>query len=236
VATSPDGEDLVLTNAKSGIVQIIDVAAPEEANRVNVEGRPLGVAISPDGSRAFMANNHKKRIDVIDVKTGRLAPAIPTPGGGEPSTVAISRDGIRLFTDDGSSVSVLDIRTLRFIDTYRVGDNPSRIVVSPDGNTGYAAGQHEGVVQYDTRSGEQTGIYPTGGFVSSLALSADGKTLYLTSVDSERIVALDTAHMTSVNEIGLQGIPGDLVLSNDGRNLYAFHRLQGQISVVSTGL
>lgn len=95
VKITPDGKRALVSNAESGDVAVFDVAARKEVARIpmgvqageHLEARlfdeqfgqspvPVGILITPDGKRAFVANTNADLVTVLDLEklavSGRL--------------------------------------------------------------------------------------------------------------------------------------------------------------------
>ena len=68
----------------------------------------------------------------------------------------------------------------------------------------------------------------------NLALSPDGKELYVAGEASGTVVVIDTSTRTKVAEIPTGGQPNDVTFSPDGRRAYATNRLDDSLSVIDT--
>jgi len=73
-------------------------------------GQPLAVAITSDGTRAYVPDAGSNTVSVIDIATNTLVANIPVNGG---TGVAITPDGTRAHVTNQSSntVSVIDTAT-----------------------------------------------------------------------------------------------------------------------------
>ena len=58
--------------AAGGFVAVIDTTTKAVISRVTIGGRPIGVAIDPDGSFVYVADNANNKIFVIDTTTNTL--------------------------------------------------------------------------------------------------------------------------------------------------------------------
>ena len=94
---------------------------------------PFGVAVTPDGSRAYIANENYTSpqsvgsVSVIDTTTNTVTATIDFGSGKAPNDVAVSPDGTRAYVTNagyGNSVSVIDTATNTVIDTIAVGVQP----------------------------------------------------------------------------------------------------------------
>lgn len=81
------------------------------------KGKPVGVVVSPDGRRVYVANGGTNTVSVIDAGTQRVVGRIPV--GRRPWGIAITPNGRRLYTANGVSddVSVIDTATNQVIGT-----------------------------------------------------------------------------------------------------------------------
>ncbi|MBI4165576.1 MAG: YncE family protein [Acidobacteria bacterium] len=116
-AFTPDGRYALITSSGANVVQIVDTArlagflrrnpAVEIANRLDsarqfVIGRlptgadPRGVAVSPDGRKAYVANRMDDSLTVVDLARLRVTSTIDLGGPKEDSRL---RRGERLFRD-----------------------------------------------------------------------------------------------------------------------------------------
>lgn len=119
VAVSPDGNRLAVTAGGTHELILLGLPLPfvafggpgdhiepallrdkERFRRVDLGGRPLGVAFTPDGSRVVVANYLSNALQVVDVATAALSKAIPLGGPAEPS---LARRGEAVFYDAGRS-------------------------------------------------------------------------------------------------------------------------------------
>lgn len=118
VAIAPDKSRIYVTSSGSEIVTVLDVprllrfiharphaqpvsfardlsaSANYVVERIAVGHDPRGVALTPDGSRLFVANRLEDTISVIDTRTNRVASTIALAG---PKTVSPLRHGEQTF-------------------------------------------------------------------------------------------------------------------------------------------
>jgi YVTN family beta-propeller protein len=63
-------------NTGSNNVSVIDLLTPSPPKTIAVGTRPVHVAVSPDGTRAFVANNGSNSLSVIDTVTRTVSDTI----------------------------------------------------------------------------------------------------------------------------------------------------------------
>ena len=91
------------TPGSGGTVTAIDTRTREIVGVTELEGaegKPVGVVVSPDGRRVYVANGGAGRLSVVDAATLDVVGSIPV--GRRPWGVAISADGKRVYTSTAS--------------------------------------------------------------------------------------------------------------------------------------
>jgi YVTN family beta-propeller protein len=114
----------------SNTVSVIDTAANTvEAATIPVGTSPRGVAITPDGKHAYIANLISNAVSVID--TAMKAATIPV--GDDPFLVAVAPDGKHAYVTNltSNNVSVIDTASDTVTATARVGRNPVGVDIVP---------------------------------------------------------------------------------------------------------
>ena len=157
-----------------------------EANGVQhipVGDRPRGIAISPDGREAYVANAGDNTVSVIDTATKEVVDTITV--GREPQGVAFAPDGATVYVTNvkDNTVSVIATATRAQTTTIAVGRSPQSIAVTPDGQWAYVPNFEDNTVTVidltmDTPRPEPivVGERPVG-----VAVSVDGTRVYVTN-------------------------------------------------------
>ena len=135
IAMAPDGEVAYVANqcgddpncASEGTVSVLDIAIATIVQTIPI-GQPnsQGVAVAPDGSRAYVSNTTNDTVSVIDTTTNRVVGAAIAVCGA-PSGLAVTPDGQFIFVanQDDASVSVIAADTNAVVATVPVGNHPS---------------------------------------------------------------------------------------------------------------
>jgi YVTN family beta-propeller protein len=114
----------------------------------------LGVAITPDGTRAYVTTNQELTLSVIDIATNAVAATIPAAGTWG---VAITPDGTRAYvTNNGSNtISVIDTATNTVVATVPVGVGPFGVAITPapQGPSRIEQCKHGGYLQFALPAG-----------------------------------------------------------------------------------
>jgi YVTN family beta-propeller protein len=134
------GSVAAVSNLLDDSITILEAAPPRLTVRaaIPVGDEPRGVALSPDGRRAFVALAGEDAVATVDLSTRQVTARIPV--GDEPWHLALTPDGARLAVGENlsRSVRVLDAadgRTLYAVDLR--GPNVRQLAVSPDGAWAY---------------------------------------------------------------------------------------------------
>src|SRR5690606_9618414 len=101
-----------------------DVAADSLVDTVGVGVAPSGVAITLDGTQAYVTNLGSDDLSVIDTDSGAVIATIPA--GVTPMEVAITPDQTVAYVTNISAgtVSVIDLAAAGVVETIPVGLDP----------------------------------------------------------------------------------------------------------------
>jgi YVTN family beta-propeller protein len=90
-------EFVYVTNGGFDTVSVIATANDEVIDTIPVEGNPRGVAITPDGTKAYVVSSKSHDVSVIATDGHKVIATIPVTNGW-PSRVAISPDGTTMLS------------------------------------------------------------------------------------------------------------------------------------------
>ncbi len=126
---------------------------------------PSGMAIGPRGARLYVANANSDTVSVIDTRTDSVVetidcrPGSRLPFGSGSNALAVAPDGATLYVANGTNNAVAVVRL-----GARAAEVP-RLEVPVESAV--------------------AGFIPTGWYPGALALSADGRTLFVANVKGE---------------------------------------------------
>ncbi|WP_454786384.1 Ig-like domain-containing protein [Mycobacterium antarcticum] len=241
VEVAPSGTLLYIIDT-SGSVLVIDTDNNTFAGTpIPVGSSPVSAAVSPSSATVYVVNNGSNTVSVIDTTTITVTNTIAV--GGSPNAVAASPDGQRVYVANrtSGSVSVINTTTDTVTHTIPVGTLPAAVVVSPDGMQLYVANSYspfanslsETVLVIDTATNTVTGSVSVGS-PGGLAVSPDGKLLYVTNFDDDTVSVIDTRTSTILDTITVGTFPTELAVSPDGGRLYVINQLGYTVSVIDT--
>jgi YVTN family beta-propeller protein len=107
---------------------------------------PVGVAITPDDSRAYVANFNGDSVSVIATATNSVVATVPV--GSAPYGVTITPDGTRAYVvnEYDGTVSVIATATNIVVATVTVGNYPNGVAITPDGTRVYVVNSNDSTV------------------------------------------------------------------------------------------
>ena len=205
VAVSGDGKTLVAANFENDSLSIVDTATRTVTNEVHfftpggavAQGEfPYDAVIVSDrkgaARTAYVTSQRDDEVMAVDIASGSFS---SIPVGDQPNRMVLSSDQSTLYVLNANSddISVIDTsrqkvkRTLQLsrpFDPYK-GLNANAAALSPDENTLYVAlGTENAIAVVDLRSGEVEGRIPTGWYPTSVSVSKNGSTLYVSTFKS----------------------------------------------------
>lgn len=207
--------NLFMGNANRGQVPLSDLVI----STINVGVTPAGIAITPDGSKAYIANNNNYAITyeggakcdsvtVIDLAT-KTTKLITDPSFNQPYTITISPNGATAYVTNsaGSTITIINVATDTVTGTIVGFDGPSGMVITPNGLTGY-------VNNYGATPGVGSG---------------NGTTVRVVNLNTNTIVG---------GPITVGQAPAALAISPNGSYVYSINYMtgltDGTISVIQT--
>ena len=177
----------------------IDTVAPSNQTKQPFSGShfPEGVAVSPGGTKVYLANRGDGTVSVFAALIGAVAntTSVGTVSvGSDPEGVAVSPDGGKVYVANFSdgTVSVIDTSTNppTVSATISVGSNPEGVAVSPDGSKVFIANSGSNsvsVIQQNTVVATiNVGQHPTG-----VVVSPDGTKVYVANANSSTVSVIE---------------------------------------------
>ena len=225
---------------------MIDTATDAVTATVSVGSYPLGVAVSPNGSRAYVANDGSGTVSVIDTATDAVTATVAV--GANPDGVAVSPDGSRVYVTNqcASYVSVIGAATNSVVASVNVGANPTGVAVSPDGGQVYVANGGSGTVSViDTATNSVVANVNVGISPAGVAVSPDGSRVYVVNGGSGTVSVIDPATDATVASpiaVGVYPVslgefvgPGALVATNSSASGNAGTQISSTVPTLVNG-
>ena len=166
-----DGRWFLASTEFSGQVVKVDTATMELAAHVTVGGLPIDVKVAPDGSVAYVTNQGRHGVSVIDPVSMTEIGFITTARGAH--GLNVSRDATSLYVSNrlDGSITVIDLASRAVAATWKVGGSPDMMQVSADGSQLWVSNRYHGSVSViDTGSGAVLHTIATGPGAHGLSL------------------------------------------------------------------
>lgn len=200
-----------------------------------------GLDVSKDGKTLVAANFENDSVSIVDTSSRKVLQEIRffVPGGkvatGEfPFDVALkntnSGAAVKAFVSSqrDNEVLAVDLATSA-IARIPVGDQPNKVLLSPDQSLLYVAnGNSDSVSVINTNSNRvvqsislsRPGDKYKGSNPNSLALSPDGRTLYVTLGGENAVAVVNLSNSRAIGRIPTGWYPNSVSVSRDGKKLY----------------
>jgi YVTN family beta-propeller protein len=170
-----------------------------------------------------------------------VAGAISVAAG--PQAGAITPDGRFAYvtSTDTHSITVIEMATNAVVGSIPIGAGPPQYVAfTPDGRYAYVSVYDEirntgnAVVVVDTSTRAVVASIPAEKFPYALAVSPDGRQVYVPNHDVNLISVVDTATNTVVRKIAVKPNPHAVAYSVDGRRAYVANHVSNVVTVLDT--
>jgi len=224
---SKNGGRFFVSGGASGFIHAFKYANGEAAPDRSVQPYPentnaflSGIAVHPVTGRLYVCNESSHEIGVLEPET--LAPEATIAVGQHSHSCAMGADDRHLYVSNwGSrSISVVDTETRRRVRDIAVGLRPNDMTVAPDGRLFVACAGDNTVHVIPTKIPERPGadpsparrlwegtreiistsLYPQspeGSTPVGVAVSPDGKTLFVANADNNSVVVVDISNTIS---------------------------------------
>jgi len=154
---------------------------------------PGQIAVTPDGSTAFVANQGNNSVSVIDVATDSVTQKITDASLNEPGICAITVDGSKLYVANragaANTICVIDVASKEVVNVISSASLSSVtcIAFAPNGKTAYATNQSNNQVAIiDVATEAVTGTVGSPNFFIPqwIAIKPDGSEAYVANTNT----------------------------------------------------
>jgi YVTN family beta-propeller protein len=231
---SPDGK--LLYSLLSSNLDTISTSNYGIVASVAAAQLPYGLAVAPDGRRAYVTdavNSNVAIVDLVREQLVRRAPVAYLPVG---LAVTPNSSEVYVSNSDSSTISAIDVTTNQLVGQAEAGARPRRVTTTPDGSHAYVAnwlGRTVSVI--DARAISKITDIDVGYSPYNVAMSPDGHYCYV-NLSGEGVAFINTSTNRVEQKLrygpgGVTGDLSDLAVSPDGANLFALDAQTGFFGV-----
>jgi YVTN family beta-propeller protein len=246
VAVHPAGSHVYIANSDDRSVSVIQVGTNAAGSHMVVATIALldpagvfqegaaGLAVHPNGSRVYVANELSGTVSVIDTALNTVVGTV-TVGDG-PRSVAVNPAGTRVYVVNNLAftVSVLDTTTLEVVATVGVGQRPVGVAVDPAGARVYVTNAMANTLTVlDAVDHALVATVPTDLSPRGVAVHPSGSHVYV-ATGAGRVVVVSTASNTVVaNPLAAVGLFG-IAVTPSGAQVYTASQMSEAVYILDT--
>ena len=238
LSTAALADSLLVVNKGEDTLAIVDSETLEVTARVAVGANPHEVAVSPDGTTAYVSDYGGAQgttISVVDVASATRTDVWDVAPNRGPHGIWLSSDGTVLWVTTETSGTVIEIDTGsgEVTQVWESGQNVShQLVPTPDGEVLYVANIGSGSVTVIDRGDNSVVSIPTGAGAEGIDASPDGREIWVTNRAADTVSIIDTASDTVIADINSGGaFPIRARFTPDGNEVYVSNANSGDVAV-----
>ncbi|MFI4870746.1 MAG: beta-propeller fold lactonase family protein [Phycisphaerales bacterium JB061] len=234
ITYSPDGSEILILSRSSQNITVFDAATQTVTDTIPLSSLPFAMDVTPDGTRAVVANYADDTATIVDLATG--AETVVNVGDG-PGTVSISPDGSLAAIGCGvdSNFHVIDlntntvVRTIAtpgFTQTLSFGTEAAVVdfryttpLVFVDSSTIAFPGRFDDVLAFiDIATGARTDLALADTDPAGIDISGDGSTILVGHAINPGVVTVIDGVTRTVDRsiVGPARCNGPVALNADG--------------------
>jgi YVTN family beta-propeller protein len=226
---------LLVGNKGENTLSFIDLASGRELGRAGTGRMPHEIAVSPDGRWAAVVAYGGWTIDIFDVRTrARLRTVDLSPNDGPHGIVWLADGRILATAERSQSLVLVDPARDWAVTAIPTGQRGTHMVaVSPDRRRAYTANIGSGTVSViDLATRTRLRDIAVGGQPEGIALTTDGRTLWIGDNRGARVQAYDTRSFARLAELPAGQVPIRVAASPDGRWIVVSNAGDGTLTVI----
>jgi len=247
--TKPHGTGRVYTSDENANrMSVFDERTGAFLDAIPMGARPHHLMASPNGKFIYVGEFGQNTVGVVDTSTDATVAHYAASANPVARTHAawISNDGKNLYATNtvANTISKLDALTGTLVWEFSIGNNPSEILVTPNGKLAFVSVRNEDTIKVVDVSGEAPVVIGAAEAKSqpdTLSLTNDGKTLVVglraSPTGRARAGLVDTATLTTrYVEIPAHTTTGHQWLSANGKFTFMAVESPGAVAVIDNAV
>lgn len=218
-------ETLLVVRKTDDAIDFIDPGSGLRLATVGLGHAPHEVSVAPDGKRAAVTNYGTRErpgasLSIVDLEQPAESRRIDLAPHTRPHGVAwFAADRIAVTAEGSRHLLVVEPDSGRVVTAIETGQDVSHMVaVSRDGSRAYVTNIGSGTTTaLDLAAGRKLGDVATGAGSEALALTPDGRELWVAARADGHLAIVDTTVLTVTARLPLPGIPIRIAMTPDGR-------------------
>jgi YVTN family beta-propeller protein len=229
VSFNAAGSLAYVTNLNDHTVGVINTSTQTQTTTFPVPGGAVRVRLGPGETKLYVTLDNGG-LTVLNATSGAVDTTIAL-GGAPLNGLALSSDGARVYVGSvGGTVSEISTATDAVTRSFTPGGTPQDVVVGPGDNTLYVANEAGWVQVWNLTTWTQSdSIAVPAAF--GLALTPDGKQLWVAETSAGQISVVDCASRTVVSTILVLGGPRHIAITPDGTTAVVANA-QGAVQII----
>jgi DNA-binding beta-propeller fold protein YncE len=217
---------LVVANKSGDSVSFVDLDSGREAARVAVGRAPHELAVSPDGRTVLVGeygpeDAHGRTVAILDLESATVVGRIDVGPDSRPHSIAFLAGGDRAVVtlQDSDRLAIVDIASRAVVLTIPTGGRESHMVrLSPDGRRAFVTSRlGEGTLSIlDLEGDSPTKVIETGAGAEGLAVTPDGREVWVLDREAGTISIVDAARGVVVERVASRMQSNRIAISGAG--------------------
>jgi DNA-binding beta-propeller fold protein YncE len=220
-------ETLLVVRKSDAAIDLIDPGSGARLASVSLGYAPHEVSVSPDGRLAAVSNYGSREqpgstLSIVDLEQPRELRRIDLAPHTRPHGVAwFAPDRIAVTTEGSKHLLVVEPESGRIVSAIATDQDVSHmVVVDADGQRAYVTNIGSGTTTaLDLAAGRKLTDLATGAGSEALALTPDGRELWVAARVAGELVIVNTDKLEVAARLPLPGIPIRIAITPDGRTV-----------------
>jgi DNA-binding beta-propeller fold protein YncE len=218
-------ETLLVVRKSDAAIDLIDPGSGARLASVSLGYAPHEVSVSPDGRLAAVSNYGSREqpgstLSIVDLEQPRELRRIDLAPHTRPHGVAwFAPDRIAVTTEGSKHLLVVEPESGRIVSAIATDQDVSHmVVVDAGGQRAYVTNIGSGTTTaLDLAAGRKLTDLATGAGSEALALTPDGRELWVAARAGGELVIVNTDKLEVTTRLPLPGIPIRIAITPDGR-------------------